>query len=97
MAAPVTYLIHLDRRLGRPGGSRLGTAGHYTGQTVDLERRLAQHRDGKGARMLAAANERGIAYSVVRTWPGGRDTERRIKAQRNAPRLCPVCASEVTS
>jgi hypothetical protein len=41
--------------------------------------------------MLAAANERGIAYDVVRTWPGGRDVERRLKRQRNAPRMCPTC------
>ena len=62
------------------------------GTTQNLDRRLAQHREGTGARMLAAANLRGISYDVVRTWPGGRDVERRIKAQRNAPRLCPACA-----
>jgi predicted GIY-YIG superfamily endonuclease len=89
--SPVTYLIHLDQRLGssHPNGS----AGHYVGTTVDRDRRLATHREGKGARILAAANERGITYSVVRTWPGGRDVERRIKAQRNAPRFCPRCTT----
>jgi hypothetical protein len=89
IAAPITYLIHLDRRLGsnRPRG----TAGHYVGTTINLDQRLEIHRVGKGARMLAAANERGIAYDVVRTWPGGRDVERRLKRQRNAPRMCPTC------
>jgi predicted GIY-YIG superfamily endonuclease len=83
-----TYLIHLDRPLGGP----VHFAQHYVGTTIDLDRRLETHRAGLGARILAAANERGIAYSVVRTWPGGRETEKRIKAQRNAPRLCPACS-----
>jgi hypothetical protein len=95
MAAPVVYLVHLDRKLG--SGHPRGGAGHYLGTTVDLARRLETHRAGKGARMLAAANQRGIGYDVVRTWPGGREVERRMKRQRNAPRLCPVCSPEVTS
>jgi hypothetical protein len=97
MAAPVVYLVHLDRKLG--SDHPRGGAGHYLGTTVDLERRLAQHRDGVGARMLAAANERGIGYTVVRTWSGGRDVERQLKRQRNAPRMCPTCvpSREVTS
>jgi predicted GIY-YIG superfamily endonuclease len=66
------------------------------GTTINRAQRLETHRAGKGARMLAAANRLGIGYDVVRTWPGGRDVERRIKAQRNAPRLCPAC-SGVTS
>jgi GIY-YIG catalytic domain len=89
MAAPLVYLVHLQTKLGSDHPK--GGAGHYIGQTIDLERRLAQHREGTGARILAAANERGIAYDVVRTWPGGRDVERRLKNLRNAPRLCPTC------
>ena len=98
MAAPVVYLIHFDQKIGNPASPR-GQAGHYLGTTIDLDRRLAQHRDGAGARMLAAANRLGIGYDVVRTWPGGRDVERRLKRQRNAPRMCPTCAPsrEVTS
>jgi predicted GIY-YIG superfamily endonuclease len=86
----VTYLIHLDQRLGTShpqGGAR-----HYLGQTVDLDRRLAQHRDGTGARILAAAVERGIGFDVVRTWPGGRETERSLKRLHNSPKLCPRCS-----
>lgn len=85
-----TYLIHLDAKLG--SSHPRGGAQHYLGSTTNLTQRLATHRAGLGARMLAAANERGIAYDVVRTWPGGRDVERRLKALRNAPRLCPACA-----
>ena len=95
MTAPVTYLVHLDRKLG--SDHPRGGAGHYLGTTIDLDRRLETHRGGNGSRMLAAAVERGISFDVVRTWPGGHEVERQLKRQRNAPRLCPVCAPEVTS
>jgi hypothetical protein len=62
------------------------------GQTQNLEQRLATHREGLGAKILAAANERGIAYDVVRTWPGGRELDRRLKRQHNGPKLCPRCS-----
>jgi predicted GIY-YIG superfamily endonuclease len=84
------YLVHLDQRLGTDHPK--GGAGHYLGQTVDLDRRLAQHREGTGARILAAAVNRGIGFDVVRTWPGGREEERQLKRQHNAPKLCPRCS-----
>lgn len=83
------YLIHLD--------SPIEHAQHYIGFTCNLEQRLAQHRSGCGARLLAEANRRGIEYRIVRTWKGGqwvndaRALERKLKKQKNAPRLCPVC------
>jgi hypothetical protein len=86
---PVCYLVHLDQALG--SSHPKGRARHYLGTTINLERRLETHRAGLGARMLAAAVERGISFAVVRTWPGGRDVERQLKAQRNAPRMCPRC------
>jgi predicted GIY-YIG superfamily endonuclease len=88
---PVCYLIHLDQRLG--SDHPRGGAGHYLGQTTNLANRLETHRSGKGARILAAANDRGIGYSVTRTWPGGREVERRLKAQHNGPKLCPRCTT----
>jgi predicted GIY-YIG superfamily endonuclease len=90
MSAPVVYLVHLQTRLG--SSHARGSAGHYVGTTKDLDRRLATHREGKGAKILAAANRQGIAYDVVRTWPGGREVERQLKRQRNAPRMCPRCS-----
>jgi hypothetical protein len=90
VSAPVVYLVHLQTKLG--SAHPRGGAGHYLGTTIDLDRRLAQHRDGTGARMLAAAVERGIGFDVVRTWPGGRDKERALKRLRNSPRLCPRCS-----
>jgi hypothetical protein len=90
----VTYLIHLDRKLG--SDNPRGGAGHYLGTTINLDRRIETHRSGKGSRMLAYAASQGIGFDVVRVWDGGRDKERQLKRQRNAPRLCPVC-SGVTS
>jgi hypothetical protein len=92
--AALTYLIHLDQALGSTHPR--GRAQHYLGTTQNLDRRLETHRAGLGARILAAANERGITYDVVRTWDGGRETERRLKARHAAPRLCPTCTG-VTS
>jgi hypothetical protein len=92
VSRPTTYLIHLGRELGTPG-SRHGRAGHYLGVALDgnVGRRLRVHQAGAGARILAAANQRGIAYFIARTWPGGRAVERKLKRLKNAPRLCPAC------
>jgi predicted GIY-YIG superfamily endonuclease len=90
MAAPVVYLVHLDRKLGTDHPK--GGAGHYLGTTINLDRRLAQHRDGTGARILAAAAARGFGFDVVRTWDGGRDVERQLKRQHNPRRMCPRCS-----
>lgn len=80
----MVYLLHLDTPLKH--------AKHYIGTCQDLEKRLARHREGQGARMLAVCNEQGITYQVVRTWEGGRQEELRIKARKAAPRLCPICS-----
>lgn len=92
MSRPVTYLIHFGRELGTPG-SRHGRAGHYLGVALDgnAGRRLRAHQGGYGAAITRACVERGIPMFVARTWPGGRRTERRIKAMKNAPKLCPAC------
>jgi hypothetical protein len=84
MAAPVTYLICLDRPLGGP----VHFAQHYIGQSKDVDRRLETHRASLGARMLAAAVERGIGFDVVRTWDG--NVEKRLKAHHRAWSFCPV-------
>jgi len=89
MSESVCYLVHLDQPLGSDHPK--GRAGHYLGTTINLDRRLAVHREGRGSRMLAAAAQRGIAFDVVRTWPGGRDVERQLKRQHNPRRMCPRC------
>lgn len=80
------YLIHLDKPLAH--------ARHYIGMVASnehLERRLREHRTGRGAKILDACNRQGISYRVVRTMNGGRPMERRLKSRKNGPKLCPVC------
>lgn len=77
------YLIHFDTPLCH--------ARHYIGYAGNIESRLALHRAGGGARILAVCNERAIPWRLVRTWAGTRQTERALKRQKHAPRLCPVC------
>ncbi len=78
------YLLHFDRRYRH--------AGHYIGWTTDLDARLAQHRAGEGARLLAVITAAGIGWSLARTWPRStRARERSIKKQGGAARSCPTC------
>lgn len=81
--AGTVYLIHFERPLHH--------ARHYLGYTYDLAGRLESHRAGRGARLLAVLHEIGIGWEVVRTWPGGRPLERKLKSQHHTPRLCPLC------
>jgi hypothetical protein len=89
------YLLHLSQPMPRglsPHGFRLW-ARHYIGWTgYPVSLRLQHHRNGTGARFCQVAAERGIALELARTWEGaGRDFERRLKRQKNAARLCPIC------
>ena len=86
----VCYLLHFSTKLGNPANP-YAMAQHYLGTATDLAERLAEHRAGGGAKITAAAAVRGIGFDVVRTWPGGRDLERRLKRRKEGPRLCPVC------
>ncbi len=68
-------------------------AQHYLGWTrYPLAWRIDAHRKNQGAKLLRAANERGIEWWLVRTWDGcDRSVERRLKDRHEAPRLCPLC------
>ena len=90
MSESVCYLLHFNGKLGNPTNPR-AMAGHYLGTADDLDARLAEHRKGQGARITAAAVQRGIDFTVARTWPGGRTVERRLKRRKAGPRLCPKC------
>jgi hypothetical protein len=39
------------------------------GYTDDLERRLNEHEQGNGSKMLAAVARAGIPWQLARTWP----------------------------
>ena len=82
------YLLHFERPYKH--------ARHYIGWTKDLDARLAAHRSGQGARLLAVLlRAHGIGFVVARTWTGAtRARERQIKTQGGASRCCPVCGVE---
>lgn len=77
------YLIHFNQKLHH--------AQHYLGSSDDLAARLDVHRNGHGARLIQVITALGISWQLARTWPGGRQLERRLKNQKNGPRLCPIC------
>ena len=88
--APVTgtvYLLHFDRAYRH--------ARHYVGYTDNLPRRLEEHREGTGARLMEVVKDAGISFTLARTWPGDRATERRKKRQGSRALLCPLCRAQL--
>lgn len=86
MKTTVVYLLHRDG--GMPAHHH---ARHYIGSAVQLEGRLQEHESGGGARLTQVWVESGAAFHCARTWKDDRYLERRLKRQKHAPRLCPVC------
>ncbi|MFI7447910.1 hypothetical protein ACIBQX_10470 [Nonomuraea sp. NPDC049714] len=84
MNAGTVYLLHFERPYKH--------ARHYIGWTPgDLNRRLRQHRNGTGARLMAVITAEGIDFVVARLWTGGRNLERSLKRRGGASRCCPLC------
>jgi predicted GIY-YIG superfamily endonuclease len=82
-------MVYLIQR-ARPLGTIRHQAQYYLGYCAEdrILERLAEHRAGRGSAMLRAANERGIHYDVIRTWPGGtRKLERKFKNRKNHRQL----------
>lgn len=78
------YLIHFS-----PGYKH---ALHYLGWAEDIDRRLAEHRCGVGARLTQVAVDAGCRLILARVWEDGdRRLERKLKNWHNAPALCPIC------
>jgi hypothetical protein len=93
----MVYLLHFEKPIPR-GTSKTGkplTCGHYLGSTDNLEERLEHHRTGNGARLMEVCKDRGIGFTLARTWEGGRHEERKLKARKEMPRLCPLCNGNV--
>lgn len=88
------YLIHFEQPLGTPRHQAQHYLGFVQGDEITVEHRLAEHRAGWGAKITLAANQRSIRYDVVRTFPGDRSEERRLKNQKNLGRLCPICSQK---
>src|ERR1700722_9232746 len=66
-------------------------AGHYLGWNENLPARLAEHRRGHGAGLMAVIKAFGIDWTLARTWTGTRALERRLKDRGGDARICPLC------
>lgn len=84
------YLLHFERPI-----SDRHTTQHYLGWTDNLESRVNQHKSGAGSRLCQVAKDREIPFEVVRTWPGDRGLERKLKNRHASNRLCPICNPKV--
>lgn len=80
------YLLHFERPI-----SQAHTTRHYLGFAKNLDKRIRQHREGKGSRLCAVAKERSIGFEVAQVWEGDRTLERQLKSRKNVLRFCPVC------
>ncbi len=87
MSESTCYLPHFDRPYGH--------ARHHLGSTKDLPQRLGRHRAGSGARVVEVMTAAGIGFVLARTWPGGRDRERKLKDQGERSRVCLICKGSV--
>lgn len=87
LSRQVVYLLHF--------ATPYQHARHYVGWSEQLEARLAHHREGRGARLMAAVSEAGIDFTVARLWQGAdRAFERRLHNAGGKARLCPICSGE---
>ena len=78
------YLIHFVAKYKH--------AQHYLGLSNDIPRRMEEHSSGQGSALMKAVTQADIPWEVVRTWKqADRMLERRLKNQKNAWRLCPIC------
>lgn len=89
------YLLHFEQKIGNPENKR-AQAQHYIGSAADFAKRISSHRQGRsGAGIVRAFHERGIPFTVARTWerPDGRAFERYLKrSYHDTISLCPVCS-----
>jgi hypothetical protein len=77
------YLLHYDTPLHH--------AQHYLGSCDDPQR-IQDHGSGTSrARLPQVFCELGVQFVVARTWEGSRTGERKLKNQKNARVLCPIC------
>ncbi len=79
------YLLHFDKPYKH--------ARHYLGYTENsVEKRVARHRSGDGARLMAVIRAKGIGFEVARVWDNvDKHFERKLKNKKCSPLLCPIC------
>jgi len=84
------YLIHFAKPFSH--------ARHYIGfceTKKNIPLRLEHHKAGRGGSLPHAVAKAGIEMVIARVWEDGdRNYERKLKNQKMAPRLCPICRKE---
>jgi hypothetical protein len=94
------YTIHFFAKVGPTDRGPRYVAGHYTGFTEGdpsagdrfdaVEPRIRDHREGRGARLMAEVRRLGLDWIVANVEPGDRSRERQLK-KHGAARRCAVC------
>jgi len=87
---PTVYLLHFSAPLAH--------ARHYIGMSpTDADKRIERHANGTSdARLMQVIHDLGITFEVSKTWTfktakQAYVAERKLKAKKGAPRLCPIC------
>ena len=84
------YLVHFETKYKH--------AGHYLGASQDIAWRIQKHLSNNGAALLSHLNRVGIKWNVVRVWPVDNNLyqqEKKLKAWKKSPQLCPICNPKV--
>jgi putative endonuclease len=80
------YVLRFSAPLGNPDKPK-GQAQHYAGWALDVHRRIAEHRRGEGAKITAAAVERGYTLEFVCVWVDATpEDEKKLKSWHSIPR-----------
>lgn len=79
----IVYLLHFETPYKH--------AKHYIGFTQNLINRLAEHKAGRGARLMEVIKEAKIDFFLSKVWVGDRNLERKLKNRKDSPSLCPLC------
>jgi len=76
-----------------------GRARHYVGYSIDVDKRIEAHRNGKGSLLVKYALERGNDFTIgyrqkyATQWQG-KQAERRLKIEGHASRRCSACGGK---
>lgn len=91
MKTKIVYLLHFRTSIVKIQNGKPVHVQHYLGSAIDLRKRLNKHWTGHGTPLTKAFFDRGIPFFLMRTWPGDRKVERKLKNLHNSKHLCPCC------